>query len=627
MVKFLKTCPDNLYSEQYDCSKLLNADNPPLEELDPAILSCGLPAIVLSDMQPVCTRPIRYTTSQLLALRKSLLCNRRPAAADDPIVANFAIWKRPNPLRKGCNPNGFNVNSKDDRFDGGEGMTNYVTRNRIQERPAGPRQNFLRENAFIAPRFRRNYEFSNRNQHVIVKNYRSADEQRHQEIANEEEPEWVSAGPTSRLDTIELRGFDEDTSINASSSSLEKANADAKNTGKRSEKHISFYDELHHYEHVQGKRGNGNSKQGDTSEREHDLESVATSNTNSPPPARSTPTKTVPGYNHMTGEKLNDSNHKFHQQPRQASLNMNNFEEFIKLDSLLEADKATNSSPGSRFSKWFSRRNVGNQSFGSINDERRHSFMNMNGDNFGNGSNRFQYDRNQTSQNHQQRFNRSLQADYNGASNNHFAAESNTAFNRLVDMLAQNQVNNNIIAQQQFLMQMLSKNQQTDILRRMLMKNNVENATDPQQMQQQQQQQSAQQQPRYPSQRELQFHTQSIMQNALLRKKLQDQRKALCDQNSRIAAAAAVINGAEPNAAVQQFVQSVCPNMQRSLSVLSQTANSCSSNPFNQLFPAGGKYPCPNGTYFAAKPNLQEPASQRLYQQKRAAGTMSATNS
>ncbi|XP_055614899.1 uncharacterized protein LOC129761209 [Toxorhynchites rutilus septentrionalis] len=73
-------------------------------------------AIILSDIQPVCPLYSLWT-SQLLALRKSLLCNRRPVAADDPIVSNFAA------------------------------------------------------------RFCRNYEFSNRNQHVTVKIYISVDEQ------------------------------------------------------------------------------------------------------------------------------------------------------------------------------------------------------------------------------------------------------------------------------------------------------------------------------------------------------------------------------------------------------------------------------------------------------------------
>lgn len=121
---------------------------------------------------------------------------------------------------------------------------------------------------------------------------------------------------------------------------------------------------------------------------------------------------------------------------------------------------------------------------------------------------------------------------------------------------------------------------QSEILRRMLMKNAVDNVVAD--TNQQQQQQPASQQPRIPTQQELQFHTQSIMQNALLRKKLQDQRKMLYEQ------------AVEPaNPAVQQFVQSVCPNIQRSLSVLSQTANQFSAPPppqpssANSMFPGG----------------------------------------
>lgn len=270
---------------------------------------------------------------------------------------------------------------------------------------------------------------------------------------------------------------------------------------------------------------------------------------------------------------------------------------------------SNNSSPGSRSSKWFSRRLAGNQSFGSTNDERRQSYINLNSDNFGNGTNRFQYDRN-PQQNYQHRFNRSFQSDFNDQTNQHFTSDANTAFKRLVGMIAQNNANNNLIAQQQFLMQLLNKNQQSDILRRMLMKNTVDNVAAPVHVQPQQ----STQQPRIPSQLELQYHTQKIMQNALLRKKMQDQCKMLNEQTSQIAA---VVNCSEPNAAVQQFVQSVCPDMQRSLSVLSQTAtsaNHCTS--FNQMYSGGNKYSNP---YFVGKPNQQELSSipQRLYQQRR----------
>ena len=146
-------------------------------------------------------------------------------------------------------------------------------------------------------------------------------------------------------------------------------------------------------------------------------------------------------------------------------------------------------------------------------------------------------------------------------------------------MMAHNHASNNLLAQQQYLMQLLNKNQQSEILRRMLMKNNVENV-----VADSNQQQPPTNQPRIPTQQELQFHTQSIMQNALLRKKLQDQRKMLYEQAIEPTA----------NPAVQQFVQSVCPNIQRSLSVLSQTAAGANQFPApppqssgNSMFPGG----------------------------------------
>ena len=129
----------------------------------------------------------------------------------------------------------------------------------------------------------------------------------------------MAAGPTSRLDTIELRGFDED--VVSPNASLEKASGDG-DAGQRKSagKHISFYDELHHYEHiVAGAKRNTSSG---------DVESVATSNGSSPPPARSTPTKSVSDCNNnVEGDEK--------QKLSREGVNVNNFEEFMKLDSIL----------------------------------------------------------------------------------------------------------------------------------------------------------------------------------------------------------------------------------------------------------------------------------------------------
>ncbi|XP_058820125.1 protein cup [Topomyia yanbarensis] len=565
-------------SEQYkDCSSLLReADDPPLEELDPAILSCGLPAIILSDILPSFSAPIRYTASQILSVRKHSLCFRRPIVADDPKIGRFAIWRTANEMKK--------IASRERKITkSDETMSGQSSKDMSHERSTDPlkyRQG--RENGFSAPRFRRNYEFSNRSHHAIVKSYKGGDEFRLQDTVIEEEPEWVSAGPTSRLDTIELRGFDEDLSLNAlstSQSSLEKTNSDAKT--KSTGKHISFYDELHHYEHIHSKRGGNGSKQHDTSGRENDVESVAASSTSSSPPARSTPTKGITDYNNTS------SNQKYHQQS-QYGVNVNNFEEFMKFESLFgtDNDPSGNGQSGSRFSKWFRR---GSNSFSqqqTWNQDGRRQSYNSTNDNFGHAygsTNRFQQDRNQHRLSGSS-YNRGYQAEAFDHENIR-SADSNTAFKRLVDMVAQSRASSNLIAQQQYLKQLLSKNQQSEILRRMLMKTTVDNVSEAGQSMPQQHQTAAQP-PRIPTQRELQFHTQSIMQNALLRKKLQDQRKLLFEQNNQMAVIAAAACNAEPNPTVQQFVQSVCPNIQRSLSVLSQTANNASQcQQFNQSFP------------------------------------------
>ncbi|XP_053691734.1 myb-like protein I [Sabethes cyaneus] len=551
---------DFRFSEQYrDCSSLLKKmgltpfctkfpEGPPLEELDPAILSCGLPAIMLSDIHPIIAPPVlRYTAVQLQAMRKHSLCSRRPAIADDPKLSRFSIWRSSNALRKSCLKE-RKTNQQSDE----------TSKNHHQERPAN-----TRENGFAAPRVRRNYEFSNRNNHVIVKSYKSGDEQRRvQDTAAEEEPEWVASGPTSRLDTIELRGFDEDVSMNALPTSSE-----SKTTGdKATEKHISFFDDLQHYEHVHPKRAGGNtSKELDTSGRETDSESVAISSTNSPPPARSTPTKSLPDNNNSynSGQKTS--------QAQNNSINVNNFEEFMKFESLFGSDNGSSGQTGSRFSKWFRR---GNTSFNqySNQDGRRLPYGYFPSNDFANTSGSSQYEGHaaQRSSSGASYLPRGYQGAHAFEQNNSMnAAAPNSAFKRLLDMVTHNRLGNNMLAQQQYMLQMLNKNQQSEILRRMLMKNTMDNAiADPGQPKAPPQQSQEQ---RMPTHRELQFHTQAIMQNALLRKKLQDQQKMLFEQNSQMTVmAAAAAASAEPNAAVQQFVQSVCPNVQRSLSVLGQ---------------------------------------------------------
>ncbi|XP_065078619.1 protein cup-like [Ochlerotatus camptorhynchus] len=583
MVKVLSTSLNNMFRnpEQFPDSShfLMKADDPPLEELDPAILSCGLPAIILSDVQPMYAPPIRYTIDQLLSLRKSALCSRRPLAADDPKVASFSIWRNPSqPNRRGKPLAG---NSRKDDKD--KGTCDSIGKGQTQERDDKHKHPVRHENGFIGPRFRQNYEFSNRNHHVIVRSYRGeGDNYQMQNNMVEKEPEWVSAGPTSRLDTIELRGFDDDLSnhdgLSVSQSSWGKANSgDAKNSSKHSSgKHISFYDDLHHYEHVvHAKRNDIFLKPHDSSGRENDVESVTTSNTGSPPPARSTPTKDITDCNNLAEDTQ-----------KHNGVNVNNFEKFMKFDSLLGSDSATRTSvqSGSRSSKWF--RHGNNQSTDSNHDRRQH-FFNMTQDNFaGNGNyNRYPFDR---SFSQQSRFSSSSSSSYNNSQvdsqNNHPQTDPNSAYRRVMDMIAQSRVTNNQTAQEQYMVQMLNKTQQSEILRRMLIKNTVDNGSDGNQQQQQHQ---AAQPPRIPTQLELQLHTQSIMQNALLRKKLQDQRRMLLEQSSHLSAMATAPNIVEPNAEVQQFVKSVSPNFQRSLSVLNQTATAGAGHyrSFNQSFP------------------------------------------
>lgn len=575
MVKILSSSLNNMFRNS------LKADDPSLEELDPAILSCGLPAILLSEAQPMYAPKLRYTIDQLQALRKSKFSSRRPLAADDPKVASFAIWRSSGQSSRRSRPHAVSSQKEDKDKGACSGNVN----DQVQERADKPNHPAGHENGFIGPRFRRNYEFSNSSHHVIVRSYRGkTDNYQSQNTTVEPEPEWVSAGPTSRLDTIELRGFDDDDNLSnhdgssISQSSWGKYNGGiSKDISKNSTgKHISFYDDLHHYEHiVHPKRSDGFLKPHDSSGRENDVESVTTSNTGSPPPARSTPTKNMPDCNNLADDPQ-----------KHNGVNVNNFEKLMKFDTLLGSDSAPRNGvqPGTQFSKWFRHGTSFNQSSNATHDRRQHSF-NAAHDGFSNDSyNRHSFDH---------RFPQSRFSSSNDPQNYAPQGDPNAAaYRRVMDMIAKSRTSNNQVAQEQYMIQMLNKSQQSELLRRMLMGNAMDKASD---FGRQQSQHNTSQPPRIPSQLELKLHTQTIMQNALLRKKLQDQQRLLLEQNSNLAAMAAAPCVTEPNADVQQFVKSVSPNFQRSLSVLNQTG-ACRS--FNQSFPgasAGVNNPLLNG--------------------------------
>jgi len=120
-------------------------------------LCCELPAIILSDEQPIFAAPICYKFSQLQSLKKSALCLRRPAAADDPRVGRFAIWRSQSKLKRGCLQYLPNPDRKNDRGN---------NEDKTYERLGNQKHHYRRENGFIAPRYLRNYDFSN---HMMVR--------------------------------------------------------------------------------------------------------------------------------------------------------------------------------------------------------------------------------------------------------------------------------------------------------------------------------------------------------------------------------------------------------------------------------------------------------------------------
>uniref|UniRef100_A0A182K2R6 Uncharacterized protein n=1 Tax=Anopheles christyi TaxID=43041 RepID=A0A182K2R6_9DIPT len=616
MMKFVNsdtTTKSMRHGEQYEnCSELLiEPDMTSLEELDPAILSCGLPAIVLNEedsttttttattaatttrrtMQPPSLLPsslmascssftvaaataasvIRYTVAHLLALRKSPFSHRRPAAIDDPRTGQYPIWSR----------TGFN--HQQDRVRRVSGSGDEELMSSAYGRKPNDRQ---RDNGYNPPRFRRNHEFSNRNHHVIVKSYSTGDPcggggghpvgsgggggaMRLQDTIIEEEPEWVSAGPTSRLDTIELRGFDEDVSRTVAES-LKTSPVGAKTRG-------AFFDELLHYEHVHPKHGGAKH---DLSGPAGDGESVSTSNTGSPPPARSTPTKGDMNNNvgHGHGRKVSGGGGAGGAgcSSSGGGVNVSNFEELMKFESILGDSGDSNSS---RFSKYYRRGGVASGSSSAGGHYYQHNYpgqqqahshqqhhvrfaLERNTHHYNNG--------NQQQQQHRQAGSGRLPMSAlqhppagtepffpGGGTSTSTTSAPNAgdakSFQRLLEMLAVQNQRMNQQHQQQYLLQLLQNCQETETLRQMLMKkctldNAAANGSSMGGGQQ-----------RIPTQAELQQHTQSIMKQALLRKKIAEQSRYLLEQQQ---------NGQEPIPAVQQLIQSICPNVQRSLSVL-----------------------------------------------------------
>ncbi|XP_052893857.1 protein cup [Anopheles moucheti] len=590
MMKFVNSDTTTMslrHGEQYEnCSELrIESDMTSLEELDPAILSCGLPAIVLNEEDLTTTNAsstatpkphpsslmascsfnvaaaanvIRYTVAHLLALRKSPFSHRRPGAIDDPRTAQYPIWSR----------TGFTqdrvrrVSGSDEELGLGGGGGAYG-------RKPNDRQ---RDNGFNPPRFRRNHEFSNRNHHVIVKSYNASDPCVHngamrlQDTIIEEEPEWVVAGPTSRLDTIELRGFDEDVSRTVAES-LKTSPACGKQRG-------VFFDELLHYEHVHPKHGGGNRH--DISGGAGDGESVSTSNNGSPPPARSTPTKDM-NNNSGHGRKLS-GNAVGCSGSSGGGVNVSNFEELMKFDSIL-GDSGDSTS--SRMNKYYHRGGLPsgpNSTGGGHHYQHHYSQQHQQQHHV-----RFALDRNthhysNSSQPHQHRQAGSgrlsmsslqhppagVESFFPGGSTGSTATSTTPSagdaksFQRLLEMLAAQNQRNYQQHQQQYLLQLLQNCQETETLRQMLLKKcSLENATAAASSNFA----GGQQSQRIPTQAELQQHTQSIMKQALLRKKIAEQSRYLLEQQQQQ-------SGQEPKPAVQQLIQSICPNVQRSLSAL-----------------------------------------------------------
>lgn len=252
--------------------------------VDPAILKCG----------PVQPKRITYTREVLLNIRKSLLSNERPTVIDDAVTARRSYckfsdlgaerfnYKPTGPAHVGCKNIAKDGNYRNYRGPPGDGPITIVPNNVFHPFAA----DFFRQSGLFENRERPDHRtiinippIPNRHipivanpfyhhrydQYHAIGNIHPSNHQynanHHHHVQQEnknEEPEWVSCGPTSKHDVIELHGFDDD-----------RAEDDEEDDGKVSEP-------------------SGNKSDVDDS---NTTVTTANSRNTSPPPARSTPTK------------------------------------------------------------------------------------------------------------------------------------------------------------------------------------------------------------------------------------------------------------------------------------------------------------------------------------------------
>ncbi|XP_063628434.1 eukaryotic translation initiation factor 4E transporter-like [Cydia splendana] len=222
----------------------------------------------------------------------------------------------------------------------GEYRPSEPYRPREQHRPNGERferRSFTRDSYSSDIKREREDRFNNEKQREREDNRRSGGRYSQRRFEKEDEPEWFSGGPTSQHDTIELRGFDEPTKKNGSTSGKETEKWN-NNSGARSP----------------GPERSERNERNERPERGERLERWRSESTSEPAP--------IEDSNDTSNDK--DSGVESKAEEPAGSQPDFNLDEFLKLDSI--PDVLTNgggeSEGGSRFSRWFRRESPTNDS-------------------------------------------------------------------------------------------------------------------------------------------------------------------------------------------------------------------------------------------------------------------------
>ncbi|XP_055376925.1 putative uncharacterized protein DDB_G0286901 [Condylostylus longicornis] len=224
-------------------------------------------------------------------------------------------------------------------------------------------------------RYNQNHHYKiNANNHNYSR-YRKESFSSSNHSCNSEEPEWLNCGPISQNDIIELKGFDDDPASDKEDDNCE-TNQKIKKIALENEKKEDNF-EMHKFSEgncstIENRTKNHVSLTSTTlkSACNDEVQSVCTSTAQSPPPARSTPTKLLNLYSNNNNKKWNRQNNSSSSNATNDHNKKNYYSLQFSFDNFLDYDTLNNMFGGnskSRSNHWFK-----NHHNGSFNNDTRH---------------------------------------------------------------------------------------------------------------------------------------------------------------------------------------------------------------------------------------------------------------